>query len=308
MKKPAELLQTYKSRAKADQPEIWITYHPYCKAPDWIGPLVSREFGIPYLTVEAVKTGQGGPDDEWAPWRTEAQAGIRQADMHLVFKPTDWSYLESILGSGDKLRDFPPFMDTHIAQADSARLPENWASNIPVMVTAGMMRKGKKDSNFYILAEALCGLVTESWNLVVIGGGPEEDNIRAAFSSIPENRVHWTGQIDHSLVPGWMKASDIFIWPGWKEPIGMVYLEAQLQGVPVVAYESMGVPLVVQHGKTGLLAPEGDLPTLQENIRRLLVDSKLRQEMGVAAIAKVVQEHSIESAAERLNEMLREFD
>ena len=45
------------------------------------------------------------------------------------------------------------------------------------------------------------------------------------------------------------------MWPGYREPIGMVYLEAGAVGVPVVALASMGVPMVVRDGETGILAP-----------------------------------------------------
>lgn len=304
MEEVKRIVKELKLLNKTEQPDIWITYHPYCKAPDWIGPIVSAELDIPYVTIEAARTGQGGVQDEWGPWRAEAQIGIKKADMHLVFKPTDRAYLAELLGDDSRLRDFPTFMDTNIGDVDAHRLPDEWDPKTPVLITTGMMRKGKKDKNFYMLAETLSGITDQDWNLVVVGGGPEEDNIRAAFSEIPGNRMHWTGQIEHHEVLSWMKASDIFIWPGWKEPIGMVYLEAQLQGLPVIAYKSMGVPLVVTHQKTGLLAPENDIEAIRRNIRTLLVDDNLRKQMGASARGKVLNDHSIEAAAVRVNEIL----
>jgi len=303
----ADILKTYGATAVEDRPDIWITYHPYCKAPDWIGPIVSRELGIPYVTIEAARTGQGGPEDPWGPWREEAQAGIRQANLHLVFKPSDRAYLTELLGDGERLRDIPPFMDTDMAVVHPRTKPYHWNPDEPVLITTGMMRKGKKDRNFYMLAEILTGLQDTCWNLVVVGGGPEEENIRAAFGAIPQTRIHWTGQIEHHEVLSWMKAGDVFIWPGWKEPIGMVYLEAQLQGLPVIAYESMGVPLVVSHGETGLLAAENDVGELRANIVRLLGDNELRSTMHFAARQKVLNRHSLEAAAQNLDAALAEL-
>ena len=88
-------------RLKPSPPDLWITYHPYCKAPDWIGPIVSAALGIPYVTIEAARTGQGFEDggDRWAHWRQEAQTGIRKADLHLAFKPTDQAFLTELLGT-----------------------------------------------------------------------------------------------------------------------------------------------------------------------------------------------------------------
>ncbi len=299
------IINDWKTRDITERPQVWITYHPYCKAPDWIGPLVSKAFDIPYITIEAARTGQNDGTEPWAAWRKEAQTGIKQADLHLVFKPSDRTYLTQLLGSDERLREFPTFVDVAKLSGTTANLlPEHWLTETPVLITAGMMRAGKKDKNFYMLADVLAGIVDVDWNLIIVGGGPEEAAIREAFSGIPHDRIHWTGQIEQTDVLKWMQASDVFIWPGWKEPIGMVYLEAQAQELPVIAYESMGVPLVVEHGKTGLLAPESDVAAMRENIRQLLGDTEMRNAMGIAAKSKVFNQHSMEAASARINEIL----
>ena len=207
------------------------------------------------------------------------------------------------------MRDLAPFVDLETLNSPApVALPENWNLNTPVLITAGMMRKGKKDRNFFMLAEMLSELLDQTWNLVVVGGGPELENIQAAFDFIPENRIHWTGQVEHSEVLGWMQKGDIFVWPGWKEPIGMVYLEAQSQGLPVIAHKSLGVPLVVEHGQTGLLSPEDDNDAMRCNLRSLLGDPDRTKLMGQNAKKRVAQNHSIEAAAARLNEILAEFE
>ena len=298
------LISKYESLSKSSHPEIWVTYHPYCKAPDWIGPLVSKVLDIPYVTIEAAKTGQGGPEDLWKPWRKEAQAGIKFADKHLVFKPSDRQYLIKILGSDHNLLHFNPFIDAENTElAKPFALPDKWHTQTPVLITTGMMRKGKKVDNFNILAEALSKL-RETFNLIVVGGGPEEAAIKAAFSAIDAQRIYWAGLVEHSDVLRWMRSSDIFIWPGWKEPIGMVYLEAQLQELPIIAYESMGVPLVVENNETGFLAQEGDIAGLRDNLSKLLMNAELAKTMGKSGRKKVLSQHGIKAAANRLDETL----
>lgn len=289
------------------RPQIWITYHPYCKAPDWIGPLVSKELDIPYITIEAAKTGQG-KNNEWQPWRKEAQEGIRKADAHLCFKPTDRAYLTDLLETDEIIYDFPSFIDTEDHSSDETMpLPKHWDTHTPVLITTGMMRPGKKVRNFELLSETMSSIADQNWNLVIVGGGPEEDNIKSMFSTIDPQRIHFTGQVEHHEVLGWMKAADIFIWPGWKEPIGMVYLEAQLQGLPVIASSSMGVPLVVEDQVTGLLSDEEDIAGMQSNLTKLISDKSLRLNLGKNAKEKVLSNHSIEAAANRLSEILSEF-
>ncbi len=299
-----KLIAYYKTLSEASLPEIWVTYHPYCKAPDWIGPQVSKALGIPYVTIEAAKTGQGGPEDLWKAWRKEAQAGITTANLHLVFKPTDREYLSSLLGTDKKLLGINPFIDAeNIKLAKPMELPSHWNKQTPVLITTGMMRKGKKVQNFFMLAETLSGL-DEPFNLIIVGGGPEETEIREAFSQIDERHMHWTGIIEHSDVLRWMRSSSIFIWPGWKEPIGMVYLEAQLQELPIIAFESMGVPLVVEDNQTGYLASEGDIEALKNLLARLLKNPQSSKSMGLKGREKVLTQHGIKAAANRLEETL----
>lgn len=302
-----KLIKTYLSKPIAYRPQLWITYHPYCKAPDWIGPIVCNALKIPYITIEAAKTGQGGEEDNWRLWREEAQSGIIKADRHLVFKPTDREYLSELLNSTQKLRSLTPFIDAENMQlAEPTPLPAHWHKQTPVLITTGMMRKGKKEQNFQILSQALKDL-PEDFNLIIVGGGPEEEAIRFAFSHIDGTRVYWTGSIEHSEVLRWMRTSDIFIWPGWKEPIGMVYLEAQLQELPIIAYKSMGVPLVVKDNKTGLLAPEAEIDSFRSNIRRLLKDKSMRQTMGINGRQKVLSQHGIIAASKSLNTHLSDL-
>jgi glycosyltransferase involved in cell wall biosynthesis len=140
--------------------------------------------------------------------------------------------------------------------------------------------------------------------MVIVGGGPEENAIKKAFCGIAPERIHWCGQVHSDDVAGWLSASDVFIWPGWKEPIGMVYLEAAYRGLPIVAFDNMGVPLVVRHGETGLLCRLDDLAGFRHNLKTLLADKTLRRKMGQAAKSYVEEKHSQHAATDRLKTLL----
>ena len=87
----------------------------------------------------------------------------------------------------------------------------------------------------------------------------------------------------------------------------MVFLEAQFQGLPVIAYDSLGVPLVVKHGETGLLASENDMEAMRHNLRKLLAAKSMRTSMGEAGRKKVEQSHSLSAAATRLKTVFSEL-
>ena len=77
------------------------------------------------------------------------------------------------------------------------------------------------------------------------------------------------------------------MWPAIDEAIGIVFLEAQACGVPVVGAATPGVAAVVSAGRTGLLAPVGDAAAFAAAVRRLVNDGELRGRMGGAASAYV---------------------
>ena len=97
------------------------------------------------------------------------------------------------------------------------------------------------------------------------------------------DRVIFLGKIPRKDMYRYYSAADVFVFPGIRESLGMVFLEAQSCGLPVVAFNNAGVPEAVQDGKTGLLVPMYALEPFVDAIKRLMVDKNLRQQMGFAA-------------------------
>ncbi len=274
------LLAMYRKMPRELRPEIWFTYHTYCKAPDTIGPVIARALAIPYVTAEACRTRQN-TDADWQAGRDIVQSAIRQAAINFCLKPSDREYLEAVIPDMNTVIDLPPFVDEELITANSrqkAALP--FDNSDPVIVTTGMMRPGKKLLCYEYLARALANLPDRNWNLVLIGDGPEREKIEDMFSGFPQERFYWAGLVTPEAVHGLMAAADIFAWPGYQEPIGMVYLEAQTLALPVAAMASLGVPTVVGHEETGLLSAEGDVDAYAANLEKLLKDKLLRTRLG----------------------------
>ncbi|MEM1040362.1 MAG: glycosyltransferase family 4 protein [Pseudomonadota bacterium] len=303
------------SRLRAAPPDVFMAYHPYCKAPDWIGPRVTAALSIPYVTVEAAKTGQGFEygGDRWQAWRLEAQAGIKTADRHIAFKPTDRAYLNSLGIEDARIDALSPFIDLGVLDKEIGETPKvnsfpgHWRTDVPVLACVGMMRPGKKAKNYEILVDALTNLQGLHWNLMLIGDGPERGSIETLFQRFDPARLHVAGTLTHAEVLACLKASDLMVWPGWREPIGMVYLEAQAMGTPVAALDSMGVSLSVRHGQTGLLAPLETAESLSEQLRLLLSQPSLRADLAAKTKAHIAKNHSLEAAAHQLSTSLQKL-
>jgi len=82
-------------------------------------------------------------------------------------------------------------------------------------------------------------------------------------------------------------AADLFIMPSLEEAFGQTCLEAMSCGVPVVAFDTGGIPDMVENNKTGLMAKKGDAVELAEKILALLKNELWRKDMSVKCREKV---------------------
>jgi len=286
------------------RPDVWFTYHPYCKSPDWLGPPLCERFGIPYVTAEACRTHQG-QDSDWARGRTAVQSAVRMANANFVLKDTDWAYLETFLPTMDSAVRIPPFLDL-ASQPDAPSLDPRVAfeAERPLLFAAGMMRPGAKKESYRLLATALARLDHRNWNLVVAGDGPERSFVEAQFGFLEPDRVVFLGSVDHDDMFALMDRADLFVWPGIGEAIGQVYLEAQSRGLPVVAMSTAGVPLVVSNDVGGILTAEGDVEAYGREIDGLLDDPERLARLSVGAAKYVRSNHDVEAVASTFRRVL----
>lgn len=289
-------------RAEGRFPDLWFCYHPYDKSPDWLGVEICRRLGLPMVTAEPCKTGQG-PNGEWLPWRAEAQIGIAMADINIVMTDADQDYLAGFVPA-ERIARIDPFIDPGLLVASP--LADNpWAGKPGArLLTVGMMRPGAKLESYGVLATALARLRHLDWSLAIVGGGPGEKEVRERFAWERRGRVALVGERAPGEVLTLMAMADILAWPGCREAYGMVYLEAASRGTPAVALANMGVPLVVSHDRSGLLADPPDIEHYAAALARLIKDRGLRARLGAGARDFVAGERSAETASARLRAII----
>lgn len=301
----ARLLGRY--ARSGEKPDVWLTYHLYYKAPDWIGPIVSAALGIPYVVVEASYAPKraGGA---WDLGHRAVETAVRAATTVICLNPNDCACLEPL--AGDRVTLLRPFLDAtpyQSASIDRAGLAEKYGLpiNTPWLLAVGMMRPGDKLASYRELAVALSTIADKSWQLLVAGDGTASSEVHAAFESLA-SRVSWLGTVSENQLASIYQAADLMVWPAVREAFGMALLEAQAAGLPVVAGCTDGVPAVVSDGETGLLPPPGDTVAFAAAVSTLLAHTKDREAMGLAARQRVLRHHSLESAARQLNDILLE--
>ena len=281
-----------------DAPELWFTYHLHHKAPDHVGPFVTRALRIPYVVAEA-SIAPKQRDGAWAFGYAAARAAICAADTVVFVNPSDVAQVRSARGATAPFAMLAPFIG--VARfAGSARASRAAANRPPRIVTVAMMRDGAKLASYRLLADALRRIDDIAFELTIIGEGPARAAVATAFAPLA-SRVAFAGALGPAAIAETLRASDLFAWPAVDEAFGVAFLEAQACGIPVVGADTPGVAGIVAAGRTGLLVPARDPEAFAGAVRTLLRDPELRARMGAEAFAHVRTHHDVSSAARQLD-------
>ncbi|MEM8700361.1 MAG: glycosyltransferase family 4 protein [Pseudomonadota bacterium] len=281
------------------RPDVFLTYHLYHKAPDWIGPALSDRFGLPYAVVEASRAPKR-QSGNWAFGFAAADQALARADAVAAIHNADVACLRPVV-EPERLQVLQPFLDAAPFQA-VAQKATSPASAPLKLLAVGMMREGDKQRSFEVLAQALDELASLPWHLTLIGDGPAKDHILGLF---PPQRTTWLGVLPADRLPDQYAVHDLLVWPAIREAFGLALLEAQASGTGVIAGDTFGVPDIVRDGETGLLSPEGDAGAFAANLRRVIEDPDLADELGQAAQAHIAANHTLSAGAARLEKLLQ---
>ena len=289
----AALAARLTARLRRRPPDLWFTYHLYHKAPDWLGPRVSRALAIPYVVAEAslaAKRATGA----WAIGYAGSRTAIMAADLVLAMTGHDLSGLRAVVAR-DRLRLFPPFLDAAPFRPSDRRL----RADPPLILVVAMMRRDAKLASYQLLAAALALVNRIAWRLALVGDGEARLEVEQLFAPFGE-RVSFLGQVDGDRLPALYAAADLYVWPACNEAYGMALLEAQAAGLPVIAGREGGVPDIVADGESGILVAPRAPGELATAIGWLLTDPERREAMGMAARNRVLARHDLAPARERL--------
>jgi phosphatidylinositol alpha-1,6-mannosyltransferase len=149
--------------------------------------------------------------------------------------------------------------------------------------------------------------------LVIVGGGPYEERLRALAADAPAGSVIFAGQVSEEDLPRYYALGDVFAMPcrtrlggmeveGW----GNVFIEASACARPIVVGDSGGARETLVHGETGLLVDGADAAQVADAVSGLLADPDRARRMGEAGRARVERAHAWPAIAARLAGWLRD--
>jgi len=159
------------------------------------------------------------------------------------------------------------------------------SAHAPVIACAARLFRGKGQDE---LIRALPAIRQEFPDVrVLIIGRDDLQAMKTSFSAELKSLAAALGVTDNVIftglrsdMPALMAACDVFALPSDGEPFGLVFVEAMAMKRPVAALSNGGTLEIVEHGRSGLLSPPGDVDALADNLRTLLRDPELRARMG----------------------------
>ncbi len=151
----------------------------------------------------------------------------------------------------------------------------------PERFVVGYVGRLVEEKGLGVLLSAL-EQMDQPWDLVLVGAGPYEEELRRRAGAIDGGRVHFVGYVPHDEAPRWMGMFDVLALlsetrGNWKEQFGRVLLEAMACGTPVLGSDSGEIPQVIRETGGGLVVPEGDVARTAEALQKLASSAELRR-------------------------------
>jgi phosphatidylinositol alpha-1,6-mannosyltransferase len=227
---------------------------------------------------------------------------LRRADRHYAVSTYTADALRQLVGAdgpqiallrnGVDLDRFHPDVDP------TAVRDRHGLDSSPTIVTVGRLvpRKGQ---DMLIAALPRVRAAVPGTRLLIVGTGRDRRRLQRLVRRRGVEGVVFAGRVPWAELPAYHRAGAVFAHPNrsrWggleQEGFGVVFLEAQSCGVPVVAGRSGGSPEALIDGRTGVLVDGGDPAAIAAALIGLLDDEGRRTAMGAAARAWVEQSWS----------------
>ena len=141
----------------------------------------------------------------------------------------------------------------------------------------------------------------------IVGKGPMKEQIVNSINKkgFWKNFLFVDGLKEEMLALAY-NCADVFVLPSIQEGQGIVLLEAQASGKPVVAFDVGGVPEAMRDGETGFLVKLGDIEGFAEAVSKLLSDESLHGKMSADARRFVVENFTWDVCAHKMLRVYRE--
>ncbi|MHB1740129.1 MAG: D-inositol-3-phosphate glycosyltransferase [Actinomycetes bacterium] len=293
-------------RAEASRQAGWFDLvHSHYWLSGQVGWVTSERWGVPLVhtmhTMARVKNlalADGAPAEPTARELGEAQI-VEVADRLIANTEDEAAALVELYDAkADQVQVVPPGVDlSAFAAGDSsaARRRLGLAPDADVLLFVGRIQPLKAPDLLIRAAAAMVGADPRLRERLVVAvvGGPSGSGSWLSGGSLSRlagelgigELVRVLPPVGRDQLVDWYRAADLACMPSYSESFGLVALEAQACGTPVVAAAVGGLRTAVAHGRSGILVDGHDPQAYARVLSDLLADRARRQVLSVGARA-----------------------
>jgi len=245
----------------------------------------------------------------------------------LAVRPGRKRFVARVVQAVDVLLCQSPFWvkfygDIAGGQTDKCICLPNWIDAGPYIADAQERKKTKEDGRLRVLflgwitrnkgvfdlIELAAKLGEDAPDFFLAGDGEDMEALRGAIAKKGVgDRIHLLSWIDREQKLAWLKTSDVFILPSYRDGYPNALLEAMASGLACLASETGGIRDMIRHGETGLLVKPGEVEQMAEALRLLMRDAALRKRLGEAAREQVLRENNLSRAVELFEQLFAQL-
>ncbi len=169
-------------------------------------------------------------------------------------------------------------------------------NDLKTIISVGRLVKSK---NFEELIKIFHHIGNKDWNLIIVGGGPEYDNLNLLVQKLEiSNQVYLLGQQDD--VDFYFSKGSIFAYTSLSEGFPNVLNEAMSFPLSVISYDCIAGPSdMIVNNHNGILIPLHDSEKFKKNLEQVMADHSLRKKLKSNSI-KNREMYSKEVIAKRI--------
>jgi glycosyltransferase involved in cell wall biosynthesis len=206
----------------------------------------------------------------------------------------------AVIPPGTDFDRFTPARDMTETAAVSDRVPSP-----PVVLHVGRLKKYKSTDHLLRASRLLLDKGVEH-RVVVVGTGDDVPRLKKIAAELRlGDAVQFTGFISEDEKVQWYRRAAVLSENSVKEGWGLIVMEANGCGTPVVVADSPGLRDSSRDGVNGLVYPYGDVPALAERLERILKDDALRRKLGEQAI-KWAHQWTWDAAADQMEAIIEQ--
>jgi len=272
---------------KIKKPIVWTLHDmwAFCGAEHYTQDIRWREG---YLRNNRPDYESGFDLNRWT-WRRKQKHW--KHPFHIT-TPSHWlaeCVRQSVLMRDWPVNVIPNCIDTTVwepVEQGLARRLLNLPPDVPLILFGALGGSRDPRKGFDLLSDTLKHLQGQipGLELVVVGQLAPGKPVELGFP------VHYLGRLYDDLTLRIVySAADLTIIPSRQDNLPNAGLESQACGTPVVAFDTCGLPDIVQHKHTGYLAKAFDTADMAEGVRWIIADADVNMGMRLAARKRAME-------------------